>query len=365
MNISIHRIYASSHLFTWKNPRASYITDLFSYTSKSRNYLESFTCIPQFNMNIPFEPVLLGETLLCIITSTSTTPEKPFYNIRMSLHMNTSGSQNTQTIPLQPNDSSLLTDRSTQWKFSYEVKNLGHHQLVCSLSFEDNQHQSHTMKKEFTFTVQNPLSIRTKITLHPTVTYLEVQMKNESSLLLEIESIELESSMTEYTVKSFVPSTILLDPDDIYQIMFHLSPKNEQNLFSNTALGVLDIFWISQNGSKGRLQTNQLHKKASLSPISLVLETLKCFIGIPFSLSVLGNGLITRLNKIVLGPQQSSCVFLLGNVQYLSDNNRLDFVAFPHCSGIQRIHIQWMENINILYESILDVLICDSMLLHM
>lgn len=364
MNINIHRTYTSSPLFTWKNPHASYITDLFSYTSKSRDYMGSLTCIPQFNMDIPFEPVLLGETLSCIITSTNNIPEKSFYNIRMSLHIDTLGSQNTQTIPLQPNESSLSTDRSAQWKFSYEVKNLGHHQLACSLSFEDDQHQSHTMKKEFAFTVQNPLSIRTKITLHSTVIYLEVQMKNESSLLLGIKDIKLDSSMTEYTVKSFVSLDILLDPGDIYQIMFHLSPKNEQNSSDDTALGVLDIFWISQNGNIGRLQTNQLHKKASFPSISLVLETLKCFIGIPFSLSVLPNGLITSLNKIVLGPQQSSHIFLLGNIQYLSDSNRLDFVAFPHCSGIQRIHIQWMENDSILYESILDVFICDSMLLN-
>jgi len=55
-------------------------------------------------------------------------------------------------------------------------------------------------------------------------------------------------------------SSRFLNPQDIKQYLFKLSPKDEKARTANS-IGKLDILWKTTMGEKGRLQTSQLPRK--------------------------------------------------------------------------------------------------------
>ncbi|KAI0637237.1 DUF974-domain-containing protein [Trametes polyzona] len=192
---------------------------------------------------------------------------------------------------------------------SHEIKELGQHVLGCTVSYRvppgvrqpppqagDPQDPGvHTFRKFYKFAVTNPLSVKTKVHLPRSPTallsaqerekvFLEVHIQNltQDAMWLErmqFECIEgwqvqdaniLEHAATGSKEYLFSGSTALMQPQDLRQYIYILSPKVLPAFpISHVPgtilpLGRLDISWRSCYGEPGRLLTSTLSRRIPL-----------------------------------------------------------------------------------------------------
>lgn len=150
--------------------------------------------------------------------------------------------------------------------------------MICTLGFNVAGHERQTCRKYFQFQVSKPIDVKTKsYYTECDEIYLETLFQNLTTLPIQLKSVKLESADFEVSSLNFLKSTNeqeeqwifgkvnRLDPNESRQYLFTLRPKSEIRLIpsaikSISAIGKLDIVWISGIGERGHIQTSQLER---------------------------------------------------------------------------------------------------------
>jgi len=188
----------------------------------------------------------------------------------------------TQRITLSSNDPSeanrieLAPDQSISRVLQHEVKELGNHSLVCTVTCVDQNGEKCNLKKVFKLPVGKPIDLKTRFIAGATHDeyYVVADIHNQTPSILNMTTVELEPSNA-YTVtnlsnlhhesseNSLCEPWRFIRPNEVTTYMFYLKPRPEasfEEIHSTQTLGKLDIVWMSGFGERGRLQTNQLPK---------------------------------------------------------------------------------------------------------
>ncbi|KAI0670635.1 DUF974-domain-containing protein [Trametes maxima] len=198
-------------------------------------------------------------------------------------------------------DQRLPVGESLEKIVSHEIKELGQHVLGCTVSyrvppgFRTLPPFIQTFRKFYKFAVTNPLSVKTKVHVPRSPTallssqerekvFLEVHIQNLTQDAMWLERMQFEcvegwqaqdanivdnatAGAKEYL---FSGSTALMQPQDLRQYIYILSPKVLPPFpiahvpGSIVALGRLDISWRSSFGEPGRLLTSTLSRRIPL-----------------------------------------------------------------------------------------------------
>ncbi|KAF6199636.1 hypothetical protein GE061_005934 [Apolygus lucorum] len=230
----------------------------------------SFLLLPQC-----FGNIYLGETFSCYIC---------VYNVSDQLVKDVTFRASLQvahkTIALhnlsEPHNSTdLPPGGSVDEVIHHEVKEIGHHILVCEVGYCSGALTSdrQAFRKYFKFEVHQPLDVKTKLyTAESNEVYFEAKVQNTTAGSLILERVALESSpffkVEKYNTLQKVEDLQLnvMAPGEKKQFLYCLTPDWKEiphlkKLFDTTYIGKLDIVWRSSLGERGRLQTSQLHKK--------------------------------------------------------------------------------------------------------
>jgi len=178
------------------------------------------------------------------------------------------------TDPNEPTKVDLKPDESFSRVLQHEVKELGNHSLVCTVSCIDQNGETKPFKKVFKLPVTKPIDLKTRFVSGPKHDefYVVADIQNQTPTILNMTTVEFEPT-TAYSVtnlshshhqeNSFGDFWHLLRPNEILSYMFYVRPRPDcsfDQLHMTTTLGKLDIVWMSGFGERGRLQTNQLPK---------------------------------------------------------------------------------------------------------
>ncbi|RPD65869.1 DUF974-domain-containing protein [Lentinus tigrinus ALCF2SS1-7] len=203
----------------------------------------------------------------------------------------------------------LGVGQSLERVVSHEIKELGQHVLGCTVTYRmppgmrpppgqstDPQVPGvQSFRKFYKFAVTNPLSVKTKVHTPRSPTallsseerdkvFLEVHIQNLTQDAMWLERMQFEcvdgwqvqdvnildntaAGSKEYL---FSGSTALMQPQDIRQYIYILSPKVVPTFPAThapgtiLALGRLDISWRSSYGEPGRLLTSTLSRRIPL-----------------------------------------------------------------------------------------------------
>ncbi|KAJ3267932.1 hypothetical protein HDV01_003718 [Terramyces sp. JEL0728] len=271
-----------------------------------------------------FGNIYLGETFSCYlcVNNDSTIPvtdvafkaELQTTSQRFTL-ADTIGTPTNSTSDLQV---SLLPRQSQEFILHHDIKEMGIHILVCSVHYTPSHDKTRKFfRKFFKFQVLNPLSVKTRVNTLDDKIVLENQIQNLGSVNLFIDSLKFAENDL-FVKESFNADIKLLQPQDILQQMFILSPKVEGDISTIVSpnLGRLDIHWKSTLCEPGHLQTSQLVRKVPIiNPFTItVLETPVVKIQEPFKLQLrLRNNLSgERLRLSVHGTTKMQNILLLG-----------------------------------------------------
>ncbi|CAF0748720.1 unnamed protein product [Didymodactylos carnosus] len=225
-----------------------------------------------------FGNVFLGETFSSIVALHNQSDQ--------TLHDCTDIQTATQRISLNTVENleskqDLAPDQSVCRILQHEVKELGNHSLVCTVTCIDGNGEKCNLKKVFKLQVGKPIELKTRFV--PGIEHDEVfvvaEIQNQTPTTLFMVSVDLDPTLA-YTAtnlndlnnkkrseNSLAESWRFLRSTEVRQYMFHLKPRANvsfEQQHSVTTLGKLDIIWISGLGEKGRLQTNQLPKPQAL-----------------------------------------------------------------------------------------------------
>ncbi|KAI6175929.1 hypothetical protein M3Y97_00743900 [Aphelenchoides bicaudatus] len=244
-------------------------TALYQHTGQASMEipLSDFVLAPQSIDNI-----YLGETFTFYMAVLNTSENDVCTSLSVQAHIQTQ----TQKIPLVSKfqESKLDPKQSIGQNIFHEIKEVGQHILVCEVNYKLNNADEMSLRKYFKFPVEKPLDVRTKFfstedNLSNDV-YLEAQIQNLCNSFIVLEKVDLQTSEFYRRNDSGIrnlkdrQTSIQLNPQDIYQFLFCLSPNTSE--FSLTQfcgvspIGKLDISWRSSLGEAGRLQTSQLSK---------------------------------------------------------------------------------------------------------
>ncbi|EPZ36561.1 Protein of unknown function DUF974 domain-containing protein [Rozella allomycis CSF55] len=247
--------------------------------------------VPALSISQTFGNIYLGQNLSCLVSLLN--GEDCAINVSdMRIELHTTANR---FLLFQAQNELIKEKGSLQKTISYEIKEFGQHMMVCTSVIVVNGEERNLRKK-----VLNPMSVKTKVNniVSDSSILLEVQLQNLMSYPVVMEKLYLESN--NFIVKDLqfldentkvYERSMLFNPDDIRQYLFHLKPKSDADL---NVLGKLDIQWRSSGGEAGRLQTSALTRKAPKLPdIQVSLEKLhsdvcfeKCFVA---SFSVKNN----------------------------------------------------------------------------
>ncbi|KAI0747870.1 hypothetical protein C8Q80DRAFT_1103739 [Daedaleopsis nitida] len=202
----------------------------------------------------------------------------------------------------------LPVGQSLEKVVSHEIKELGQHVLGCTVSYrmppgmrpppgqptEPQEPGTQAFRKFYKFAVTNPLSVKTKVHLPRSPSallsreerekvFLEVHIQNLTQDAMWLERMQFEcvdgwqaqdANIMEHSTGSkeylFSGSTALMQPQDIRQYIYILSPKSIPTFPVTHApgailpLGRLDISWRSSYGEPGRLLTSTLSRRIPL-----------------------------------------------------------------------------------------------------
>ncbi|KAK4056057.1 hypothetical protein OIO90_002788 [Microbotryomycetes sp. JL221] len=200
-----------------------------------------------------------------------------------------------------PNDA-LRPGESVEALVSHEIKELGMHALVCTVTYaaqivdESSQLRmvNRSFRKVYKFQVSNPLSVRTKahspnINVANAVLragerdkiFLEVQVQNQCETAMIFERMRFDSvpGMTVRDVNEsiFEQTSSLLSPGAVRQLVFVLTSGPDVHTpppGSSQELGRLELVWRTPHGELGRLQTSMLGRRVPERPPQLALPAL-------------------------------------------------------------------------------------------
>lgn len=224
-----------------------------------------------------FGNVFLGEIFSAIV-SLHNQSDHTLHDVILKTDIQTA----TQRITINPTDQSdsnkieLTPDQSISRVLQHEVKELGNHSLVCTVTCADQNGEKYNLKKVFKLPVGKPIDLKTRFITgaKPDEYYVVADIQNQTPSILNMTVVELESSAA-YTVtnlnnlhhenseSSLCEPWRFIRPNEVTTYMFYLKPRTDvsfEQIHSTTTLGKLDIVWMSGFGERGRLQTNQLPK---------------------------------------------------------------------------------------------------------
>ncbi|KAI2801017.1 hypothetical protein RDWZM_003932 [Blomia tropicalis] len=250
--------------------------------SLSDQYKEKWLLVPNQFFNI-----YLGEVFSFYITCTNDSTQEMMTNVSIQLDMQIN---NRAIFVKKFNLNTLDAKKSVEDILSHEIKEPFPHVLICTLGFNVAGHERQTCRKYFQFQVSKPIDVKTKsYYTECDEIYLETLFQNLTTLPIQLKSVKLESADFEVSSLNFLKSTNeqeeqwifgkvnRLDPNESRQYLFTLRPKSEIRLIpsaikSISAIGKLDIVWISGIGERGHIQTSQLERTTPNS------ETIKIFV---------------------------------------------------------------------------------------
>ncbi|THV08043.1 DUF974-domain-containing protein, partial [Dendrothele bispora CBS 962.96] len=197
----------------------------------------------------------------------------------------------------------------------HEIKELGQHVLACTVSYNVPNGGEMTFRKFYKFGVANPLSVKTKVhapkspsalmsTMERDKLFLEVHIQNMTAEPIWFERMAFEpmenwnakdinvaggvdsTSAEEVKQQHDSSSTALIQPQDVWQYIYVLTPKTStlepvvHAPGTIIPLGRLDISWRSSFGEPGRLLTSMLSRRIPLitvpqAPVSALPPHLK------------------------------------------------------------------------------------------
>ena len=167
----------------------------------------------------------------------------------------------------------------------HEVKNLGKHQISCSVTYRiSSTNEAKSFKTTFQFSVEKPLDVKTKFYFDDDLIIndicLEATLQNLSILPICLETVYLDpikyfdvvdmNHVERDGKKCLVFGEInRFNSEDIRQYLFCLKIKKRYLNDLNTIgqinnVGKLNIIWTSSTGIKGHLQTPQLSLNVSI-----------------------------------------------------------------------------------------------------
>lgn len=191
---------------------------------------------------------------------------------------------NDQIVINQLNTDRLDAKQSIHEIVKHEVKCLGKHQIICSVTYRiSSTNEVKTFKTTFQFTVEKPLDVKTKFYFDDDLIIndicLEATLQNLSILPISLESVYLDpinyfevidmNHVDRNGKKCLVFGEInKFGFSDVQQYLFCLKIKkrylNDLNKIGQVNnVGKLNIIWTSSTGIKGHLQTPQLSLSVS------------------------------------------------------------------------------------------------------
>jgi len=256
-------------------------TDVTAVNGLEMLSLGQFLRLPQ-----GFGNMYLGETFssyVCIQNESSILVT----NVSVKIELQTA----TQkfTISDQKTMSMMKTGDTIDIVMHHEVKEMGKHMLICTLSYSVPNSATTdpvVLERFFKFQVKKPLDVKTKLyNAESDEVFLEAQVQNITSSAICLEKVDLEPSaaFTCVPMNTFDESSILrraklnipdidlrpkwpnimLDVESSHQFLYRLIPKMEFAR-SSTNIGKMDIVWRTTMGDRGRLQTSQLQRQPPL-----------------------------------------------------------------------------------------------------
>lgn len=218
-------------------------------------------------------------------------------------------------------NSALNPTESIEGLVTHDVKELGQHALVCTVTYgvvdptNPLAQTNRSFRKVYKFDVANPLSVRTKAhspssdvatsflsEKEGSKVFMELQVENKSASAMHFHRMSFEpvegwdaldanhiitppsSSSTTLSPAQrqalfASPSDSILPPEAVRQYLFVLTPRLGTPLplpGSSQALGRLNIRWYGPGGENGNLTTSMLGRKVPLmTPAALGLQFLE------------------------------------------------------------------------------------------
>ncbi|KAI0371753.1 DUF974-domain-containing protein [Pilatotrama ljubarskyi] len=254
-----------------------------------------------------FGAIQLGETFSsCLSVNNDTNVDVEGVTVRVEMQ---TASSKALLAEFGGPDQRLSVGESLERVVSHEIKELGQHVLGCTVSYrvppgirhlppqpaESQDPGIQTFRKFYKFAVTNPLSVKTKVHVPRSPAallsiqerekvFLEVHIQNLTQEAMWLERMQFEcvenwqvqdANVLEHAAAGskeylFSGSTALMQPQDLRQYIYILSPKLVP-FFPVThapgsilALGRLDISWRSNYGEPGRLLTSTLSRRIPL-----------------------------------------------------------------------------------------------------
>uniref|UniRef100_A0A2R5L579 Trafficking protein particle complex subunit 13 n=1 Tax=Ornithodoros turicata TaxID=34597 RepID=A0A2R5L579_9ACAR len=271
----------------------------------------NFLMLPQ-----SFGNIYLGETFSCYM-SVHNDSKQPVNDVSVKAELQTG----TQKVLLTGRgDESTITELkqndSVDEVIHHEVKEIGMHILVCTVSYVTQAGEKLYFRKFFKFQVFKPLDVKTKFyNAESDEVYLEAQLQNITSFPITLEKVSLEPSShfevcqmnTINENQSVFGHINFLNPHDSRQYLFSLSPRiiDPERKFKGgiTTIGKLDIVWRSVMGERGRLQTSQLERIApEYGDIRLTVDSVPSIVTLeePFEMMCLVTNTCQRTVDLYL-----------------------------------------------------------------
>ena len=328
-------------------------TDQFNATTFGSDML----CLPQ-----AFGNIYLGETFSSYMTvHNGSSMDVEGVQLKAELQ---NGTQKVSLTPVVVRGGDVLKpNESLDQIIQHEVKEIGTHLLQCTVDYT-NATTGEPMQfcKYFKFQVYKPLDVKTKsYNAENDEVLLEALLQNITSNPVTLAKVSLEPSPHFQVTplnqndsgESIFGQVNLLNPQDSRQYLFSLTPKNrapQESKLKGTkppiAIGKLDIIWKSAIGEKGRLQTSQLERVATVfSDLRLVIEHFpsKIELETPFTIScTIFNTSERTLDLTVSLDNQEGLMWLestgyeLGQIQAHSKMSK-DFALIMTRCGLQTI----------------------------
>ncbi|CAF0719209.1 unnamed protein product [Adineta ricciae] len=224
-----------------------------------------------------FGNVFLGEIFSAIVALHNQS-DQILHDVILKTDIQTATQRITLNVTdqIDSNKLELAPDQSISRVLQHEVKELGNHSLVCTVTCTDQNGEKHNLKKVFKLPVGKPIDLKTRFILGATHDeyYIVADIQNQTPTILNMTTVDLEPSPA-YTVtnmsnlhhenseNSLCEPWRFIRPTETTTYMFYLKPRKDatfEEIHSTPTLGKLDIVWMSGFGERGRLQTNQLPK---------------------------------------------------------------------------------------------------------
>ncbi|XP_015785866.1 trafficking protein particle complex subunit 13 [Tetranychus urticae] len=246
--------------------------DNFETDSIGKQFVDKWRRLPK-----SLSQIFLGETFCFSIMVVNDSVTEPVKDVSVKIDLQFA---NDRMINIGFLKSPLLDSKQSLDEIKhYEIKDLGSHVLIFSISYRTVTDEPHIFRKYFKFQVEKPLDVKTKFyNAESDEVYLEALLQNLTNLPICLERVTLEPSQY-FNVKGLNKVTIdgeeqwvfgkinRFNPMESRQYLFCLTPKPEVKanlklLRSVTVIGRLDIVWISGIAVPGHLQTSPLERMA-------------------------------------------------------------------------------------------------------